>query len=200
MLAIALDCQPHKNENIWDQYLDQFQTVLRTCYDICHHPEIYQTSQDPNDMDFGITPAVLPPLWLIGTSCRDPITRRRAIELLRIHHRRCGHTDECSAVVLTESLRRFEEEGTPLARCCNDIPESQRVRALVSDLTQPGKPVLTFARLTYTVQITVDLPYTSTGPPPQRTYRLWPIVGTMTSVGYGGLIRPKASSCICKAY
>jgi hypothetical protein len=146
------------------------------------------------------TPGVLPPLWLIGASCRDPITRRRAIELLRIHHRRCGHTDECSAVALAETIMRLEEEDIPLARRCSDIPEKQRVRALESDLTRPGKLVLTFARPPYTVQSLVHVPYVSTTPLPVRTYRLWPIVGTMTCVGYHGLIRPKASSCICKAY
>ena len=97
-------------------------------------------------MDFGITPGVSPPMWLIGMSCRDPITSRRAIELLRIHHRRCGHTDDCSAVVLAEPVMRLEEEGIPLTQKCEDLPERKRVRAVEADLTRPGSLLLGFVR------------------------------------------------------
>ncbi|KAJ9615345.1 hypothetical protein H2200_001420 [Cladophialophora chaetospira] len=123
MLNIALQCQRQKDETAWDQYLDKFQGILATCYDICHNPETYQRSQDPNDMDFFIAPGVLPPLWLLGTSCRDPLMRRKAVELLRIHHKRCGHMDECSAVAQIEVVVRLEEHGIPLARACGDIPK-----------------------------------------------------------------------------
>jgi hypothetical protein len=54
MLAIAIQCQRHNNESVWDEYLDRLQTILTTCYAICHSPETYRRGEDPNDMDFGI--------------------------------------------------------------------------------------------------------------------------------------------------
>ncbi len=201
MLTIALQCQRQRNEIAWDEHLPKFQEMLATSYDICHHAKTYRHARDPNDMDFLISPGVLPPLWLIGSSCRDPLTRRQSVELLRLHHRQCGHTDECSAVTRIEATIRLEEHNIPLARTCDDIPESSRVRVLESDLTQAGLMTLTFARSPYiTAREIIEVPYHSTTPPPKRKYQLWPIATCMKLAGYQVLIRPRMSSCVCKSY
>lgn len=200
MILIALQCQRHRDERVWDQHLEDFEKIFETCYDICHNPETYQDSEDPNDMGFGMTPGVLPPLWLIGMCCREPILRRRAAELLRTHHRQCGQMDDCSAAVLVDSVIRLEEEGIPIARSCNDIPESRRLRVLQSDLTQPGKMTVLFSRAPHTQRQSVDVAYTSNTTLPVRTYRLWPVVAAMDLIGYQGLIKSSGRTCICKAY
>lgn len=200
ILRLALQCQRRKDEMAWDEHLDDFRKILLTCYDICHNPQTYRHVSNPNDMDFGIIPGVLPPLWLIGIHCRDPIVRRRAAELLRIHHRKCGDTDECSAAAQIETVLRLEEEGIPLAQNSGDIPEDHRVRLLEADLTQPGLLVLTFSRSPHTTRSTVEVQYTSETARPKSRYRLWPIVASMDLAGYQGLVRPNASSCVCKSY
>ncbi|KAK4939899.1 hypothetical protein LTR10_019858 [Elasticomyces elasticus] len=198
----ALLCQRVRGEMVWDEELDKYKSMLAECVDICHTPGTFQSVRDPNDMNFAIIPGILPPLWLIGMTCRDQATRRRALELLHEHHRRCGHVDDCSAAVLVETISHLEEEGLPpTATKCSDIPESRRIRALESDLTEAGKFVLTFARAPhYTTRETIEVPYKSTTALPKCKYRLWPIVASMNLIGYQGLIRPHALSCVCKAY
>ncbi|KAI1618209.1 hypothetical protein EDD36DRAFT_459864 [Exophiala viscosa] len=198
----ALLCQRSRGEMVWDEELDKYQSILTECAEICYTPRAYDPVRDTNDMNFAIIPGILPPLWLIGMTCRDRATRRRALELLRLQHRRCGHIDECSTAVLVETISRLEEEGLPpSATKCSDIPESRRIRALESDLTKAGKLVLTFARAPhYTTRETIEVPYTSTTALPKCKYRLWPIVASMNLIGYQGLVRPHVVSCVCKAY
>ncbi|KAJ9634422.1 hypothetical protein H2204_006247 [Knufia peltigerae] len=200
MVSVALQCQRYRDETVWDKHIEDFEKMFQTCYDICQNREMYLDSKDPNDMGFGMLPGVLPPLWLLGMSCRDPMMRRRAAELIRMHHRQCGQVDECSAAVLVDAVIQLEEEGTAIARTCGDITESHRVRVLESDLTKPGKMTVVFTRAPYTQRQTVDVAYSSSTTLPSRPYRLWPIVASMDLIGYHGLIRATGRTCVCKVY
>lgn len=198
--VISLRCQQSPYEHIWDWHISELRDHLAVCYEVCHSEETYKTNEDLSSIDFDFTPGVLPPLWQICVSCRDPVLRRQALDLLRLHHYRCGHTDDCSAVVHAEAIMRLEEDGINEIRTCHDVPEIRRVRPLEADLTRPGVLILTYSRAPYASRETITVPYVSKTPAPVLPFKLWPVGEAMRLAGYQGMIRPRTHICQCKSY
>ncbi|KAJ5995897.1 hypothetical protein N7481_002874 [Penicillium waksmanii] len=198
--VISLRCQQFPYESVWDRHISELQDHLAVCYEVCHSEETYNSKEELSSIDFDFLPGVLPPLWQICVSCRDPVLRRQSLDLLRLHHYRCGHADDCSAVVHAEAIMRLEEAEINEIRTCHDIPEIRRVRPLEADLTRPGLLVLTYSRAPYASREVISVPYISKTPAPVLPFKLWPVGEAMRLAGYQGMIRPRANVCQCKSY
>jgi hypothetical protein len=76
---------------------------------------------------FSFELGVIMPLYFIGSNCRQPATRRRAIELLKATPRREGLWDNLSAAFVAQRIADVEEEGLETVRTASDVPISSRV-------------------------------------------------------------------------
>ena len=172
------------------------------CASILESGEAYLVSKDHLSTDFEFDPGILPPCWQIAVNCRDSQTRHRALDLLRLHHKKCGHEDDCSAAVIAETIITLEEAGLvdPASTTCDDIPEHKRVRPLECDISDIGKLILTYARSPYTVPETTVVPFFTLSNPPVLPFKLWPLAESVRLAGYQGLLRPRAHGCRCKSY
>lgn len=77
--------------------------------------------------------------------CRDPITRRRAISLLRKCSRSEGAWDSFSASKVAQRVVDIEEADLLDVRSCEDVPIWTRI----SNVSSISKPVERRATLTY---------------------------------------------------
>jgi hypothetical protein len=197
---ITFKCQSTPGtELVWDEYVEAFRDCVWACEELYQRDDIYGPGAGSLNTAFCRDPGILPPAWQIAVSCRDPLLRHRAIELLKGHHRRCGDTDDCSAATMAEVIVGLEEKGLSV-RTCADIPESRRVRALEADLTQPGKLIVTYARSPYLTPETTEVPLHVDSAPPVLPFKLFPLGEAVRLAGYQGLVRPRTYACRCKSY
>ena len=197
---ITLLCQSRPVETASDEYISAFQSHIAVCAEVVSSLVTYQRVTDPLASDFDFDPGVLPPLWQTAITCRDPPIRHRALELLRLHHRRCGHEDDCSSAAMCEAIIKLEEDGIANPQTCADIPEEKRLRVLYADLTHPGQMTLTVTRAPYVVEEVVTVPLRLTQRPTVAPFKLFPMAESMRLAGYQGLVRPRAVGCRCKSY
>ena len=199
---VTLQSQSLPLETVWDDYVEEHKRQVDECALLMESDEPYSVSKNPLTADFEFDPGILPPMWQAAVNCRDSKTRRRALDLLRLHHSKCGHEDDCSAVVSAETIINLEEAdlADPASSTCNDIPEHKRVRPLVCDISELGKQVLTYTRSPYSVPETIVVPFFSLSNPPVMPFKLWPLAESVRLAGYQGLMRPRAHGCRCKSY
>ncbi|PMD29888.1 hypothetical protein L207DRAFT_503376 [Hyaloscypha variabilis F] len=94
---------------------------------------------------FCIDLAIVSPLFEVSIRCRDPVIRRRAINLLRT----CGRTEGVWNAFLTSKVAQkvldIEETGLTVVKTCEDIPDWARI----SNINVAFHPVGRKATLTY---------------------------------------------------
>lgn len=199
--AIATICQASSDEMEWDQFTGRFREYLAICENICYSDYLYQNSQIGSNLcNYEVRPGVYLPLWLISTSCRDPSLRRRARQLLAIHHKRCGHSDPCLGALCADYFIRAEEHGLTVLRECHDVPSQNRIRLMAVDYSRQPLAGCTLRRWPYTTDqyLQTTVPF---GIPTQaRTAKLWPIDEAMRNCCFQGLIRLRADGCCCKSH
>lgn len=89
--------------------------------------------------------ALLSPLFLVASRCRDASLRRQAIELLE----QCGLEGETMAII-AKKVVKIEERGLSDLVVCADVPERQRIRVVgVGVGPCPGSMMLQFVRPPY---------------------------------------------------
>lgn len=74
---------------------------------------------------------IVPPLYVVATKCRDPVIRRRAIQLLRSSSRREGMWDSQLSGLIGEWVASIEEEPLPGEEAPS--PEQGAVRHVPAD-------------------------------------------------------------------
>ena len=118
-----------KTEEQYDAFLPQFQTIVRLAEEVMSSPNATPVTPslmiDPGGAYFGqycdslaaqqpITVfsadlAIVPPLFVVATKCRDRTLRRQAIQLLRSSPRREGMWDSELASHIAEWVMELEE-------------------------------------------------------------------------------------------
>lgn len=188
-------------ESAWDDYIEEHRWHVEVCAGILAARASSPPALD-SKLDFDLDPGVLPPMWQTAACCRDSRTRHRALDLIRLHHKICGHNDDCSAALIAEVIIDIEEAhlDNPMTSSASDIAEHKRIRTLECDLSEPGRLVLTFTRSPFLVHETVSVPFFTTGTPAVLPFKLFPLSESMRLAGYQGLMRPKAQGCRCKSY
>jgi hypothetical protein len=147
----------HETEDCFDEFFSHFRTMLdlaaelireddmiaasRQCPDHEKCPHRRRPDWDPFNLadftayhvqpSFSADLGIVPPLFVVATKCRDPITRRQAIQLLKTSGRREAMWDSAMAAHIAEWIMRIEEgDSDPLGLvgCYSErIPESSRI-------------------------------------------------------------------------
>ncbi len=93
------------------------------------------------------------PVYLVGTRCRDPLLRRRAIQILRAYPRQEGVWESTAAAAVAAQWVAAEEAGLEVS-CAADIPEHRRIRFISTqvDVDNKSASILLSARSPETPQ------------------------------------------------
>jgi hypothetical protein len=104
---VACSLEPY--ECAYDQYRDQFQTIVDLCDEIV---AAYFVGEDINSRKIHVSNlSIIPPLHLTAWKCRFPSIRRKAIQILGSKHWREGMFDSHHSARCFEIATRLEESG-----------------------------------------------------------------------------------------
>lgn len=204
---LAFLCYNDPTESQWDIYLPQLRTQVSLCAEIDADtpPTTTYTTKDATLME----PGIIVPLWQIAIGCRDPTLRRRAVELMRSHHRKCGHEDDVDACLIAlhaEATIKLEEEAACLEtssppQSCMDVPEKVRIRPVAAGVYVPGFLSISYMRAPYDRVEYHVVPF-EVGKKGMRgkEVQMWPMSKVMRLAGYQLLIRPEPNGCRCRSF
>ncbi|KAI1477917.1 hypothetical protein F4774DRAFT_387203 [Daldinia eschscholtzii] len=132
----------------FDAYLPQFKDIVNLAMEVvgdeerraaakrcpnpefCHHQPTHPDSFGGQYTARHIKPSfsadlgIVPPLFVVGTKCRDPITRRQAIQLLRTSSRREGMWDSELAARISTWIMDIEESDDGGDEVCRPMSSS----------------------------------------------------------------------------
>ena len=108
-------------QTVFDTYLPCFEKIVSLSASLIAAIDTggfnFQTTK------FRIDIGVIGPLYLVATRCREPLLRRKAVQLLR----REGAWDREAAALVADRIIRLEEEGLGPISEAKDIPEYARI-------------------------------------------------------------------------
>ncbi|KAF2167725.1 hypothetical protein M409DRAFT_53699 [Zasmidium cellare ATCC 36951] len=117
--TIIIEMAQCSNEVAYDQYLSGFEETIA----LVEEAKL-------SGHCFGIDAGLLDIVAFVGTKCRDPQIRRRALKLLKSQARLEGDRIASNPATILETLISLEERDLNVTSC-HDVPESSR-RHLVS--------------------------------------------------------------------
>ncbi|TVY90958.1 hypothetical protein LAWI1_G005433 [Lachnellula willkommii] len=107
-VSILLRRVPRDSEMVFDAALSDFQYIVRTCALLLSSQEQTQLPRNPRfSFEFGVVSA----LHLVATKCRDPVTRREAVDLLWSNPRQEGMWDSVICARIGLWILNSEEAG-----------------------------------------------------------------------------------------
>jgi len=124
----------------FDSLLPEFDRMISLAEKIV--AEIFKTENASFSVDLGY----IAPVFMVASRCRHPITRRRAIHLLRSHRRQEGVWESFAASVVAQRWMEIEEEGREVTVAA-DVPGRDRVEVIESLVDVKGGK----ARLRFTI-------------------------------------------------
>lgn len=107
-VSILLRRVPRDSEMVFDATLSDFQYIVRTCALLLSSQEQTQLPRNPR---FSFEIGVIPALHLVATKCRDPVTRREAVDLLWSNPRQEGMWDSVICARMGLWILNSEEAG-----------------------------------------------------------------------------------------
>ena len=135
-------CAHYGSEMTFDECLPRFKDVIeRLTVLVAPRPRLVPTrtgaqlveADDDRQLSqpgFGLRSEVNIPLFIVAWKCRDPLLRRRAIDLLRARRSREGLWDSSILATTAEHIVMVEEQGRNELRVCSDIPDDARVDSI----------------------------------------------------------------------
>lgn len=96
------------DETIYDRYAAEFAEIVQLAAEILHHR---RQKQSVDRADFALEMTVMQPLYVTGTKCRCPVTRRRAISLMLSAPESEGQWDSTGNALVCEQVMLMEEAG-----------------------------------------------------------------------------------------
>lgn len=150
------------DEMSWDLHVEEYRKQLAECFTPCvltGYPAKYPIFAQDKLPGFDLPPGLFPPLWQMATVCRDPSVRRQAIELLRIHHQRVGHDDECYGALAATAIMQLEEGELLKIDSSPDVPIQKRVRLHEVQPDLAGFLNCTISRWPFTDTETLLIPF-----------------------------------------
>jgi hypothetical protein len=133
LLTVMLNTSHTANQKVYDAFLPHFQYMVTLAKQLLDVP--LSSSQDcgSSHASFKIDMETIPMLYFVGSKCRDPLVRRRALTLLRSAARREGLWDSFAHVRLLEEMVKTEEEGIENVVDENSVPVSARIYKLCEE-------------------------------------------------------------------
>ncbi len=131
--CVLILTEPFGDETLFDEHVDEFNQIVHLCQEVIEE-------EDPNKLplrgspcarlSFSFDLCLIPPLWLVGSRCRDPAVRRKAIKLL-YYSRRCeGVWSSFIFAMILEKVVEIEEAGLQGIHNSHDVPAACRIRLL----------------------------------------------------------------------
>ncbi|KAK3725925.1 hypothetical protein LTR37_000073 [Vermiconidia calcicola] len=119
------------DQTLWDYYQSESEQVV--AFAEIAVGESTHTAGSPVEAPYQFTmeAGITGQLYDISRQCRDPVTRRKAIHLLRAHRCREGLWDSLLAARVAERQMELEEACVPEVRAAADIPGWARVTSAV---------------------------------------------------------------------
>lgn len=112
----------------YDRYCSQFESMLDLLESLIPVTSSAHAIEGPLSKPLcSFEMGVVLPLYMIGTKCRDPRLRRRAIALLYSVNRREGLWDSWGAARVAETIMKIEEEGLGDVQRADQIGSDRRV-------------------------------------------------------------------------
>lgn len=125
-----------ESEMAYDGVLSQFKTAVSLASALASNPATVCEGQlqdiSNTEPSFTLEMGIVPALYLVGIKCRDPLTRREIISILRKNPRREGVWDSVSAAKILERVMEIEEGDDRLGfelglKGMADIPLDRRM-------------------------------------------------------------------------
>lgn len=110
-------------ETRWDKVQDHFQIIVDVSEEIVRRLAVVGDRGASFSYDIGYVIVT----FLAATRCRDPLLRRRAIQVLRVLPRQEGLWASVPAAAIAERHMELEEEGLEQLRTSEDVPEGKRI-------------------------------------------------------------------------
>lgn len=151
IIDIWLDCALSSPECTYDSYTASFERVVDLAAQVVHLTNA-QNNGTPPIFQFEI--GVIPPLYMTARKCRDPILRRRAIDLLRQAPKQEGLWESGQMAAVAERIVEIEEQDLEEGCWPN---EEMRVHEVLNELQSTNKKgvkghVVTFLRKRWDLQ------------------------------------------------
>ena len=154
---IMLNTFSFQNETTFDNFEADFAFIItqaRMLINVQSNDRDQNGSNGNHDRSkqFETSLGLIPPLFLTATRCRNPITRRKALSLLRTHalDRTEGIWNNKSAARIAEQVMLIEEHGVRPLRSCADVQEHKRIRLSSAEFDDlRGRLLLQYKRFPY---------------------------------------------------
>lgn len=109
-VSILLASVPRDSEMVFDSFLPDFHYIVRTSALLIASRKETHLPRNPR---FSLEIGIIPPLHLVATKCRDPVTRREAVDLMWTNPRQEGWWDSLIFARAGLWIINSEEEGLP---------------------------------------------------------------------------------------
>jgi hypothetical protein len=118
---IMMQGEMYGPEKRFDQFTDLFNDMMRYGEQLA-----VETALANQPRSFSYDFGYVIPLYFVGTRCRDPVLRRRAVKILHRYPRQEGVWESTAAAAVCAKWIMVEEQGLTVNRA-EDIPEHKRV-------------------------------------------------------------------------
>lgn len=130
LATIMLRAGHTADQSIYDGFLPWFEHILTLAELLLGSLSKRIESSTYSLSKFQVDIELIPMLYFVGSKCRSPSIRRKALALLRIEHGREGLWDGSAQVRLLEELIAIEEEGINDVVDERSVPAAARIYAI----------------------------------------------------------------------
>jgi hypothetical protein len=128
------------DEMLWDNYYVEFEAM------ITHATAVVKLQSNPSNgllkPAFSIDTGIILPLYFVATKSRHPVTRRKAISILKSTPRQEGVLNSQLTGKVAERLADIEEAGLGAIDCAEDVPNWARLSGVDINFDPEGPRAL----------------------------------------------------------
>jgi hypothetical protein len=114
-----------EDQMFWDDYYPVYDQIIELAKAILI-TDGPGSSLGGQNASFSLDLVTIGPIFGLAWRCRDPRIRRKAVDIMRICHRREGMWDSELALLIIERVIAIEEDGI-VVESCQDIPNWRRI-------------------------------------------------------------------------
>ena len=114
-----------EDQMFWDNYCPVYDQIIDLAKAILT-VDGPGSSPGGQNASFSLDLVTIGPIFELARRCRDPIIRRKAVDVMRTCHRREGMWDSELALLIIERVIEIEEDGI-VVESCQDIPNWRRI-------------------------------------------------------------------------
>ena len=122
-ISVLQEGGAQQSETAFDQYQSQFEKIIRLGCSVLDDASYRYSKADGRAFDMEL----IPPLYFVAGRCRDSVTRREALRLLRLVPQQEGIWNGQMVAAVAEHIMNSEEKGLVTARHPEDIPVWKRL-------------------------------------------------------------------------